>query len=124
MFNMTRLQVALVVTLMYVISLGTPAFARGGGVGGAHENPWNPEHIGGLPVEIRSALTRMCGPSAAEHPFVRYLENSQLIVLHFEHFRCGTRGSLCTAAGCLHQVYARTGAHYRLLKSYYTPEGD
>jgi hypothetical protein len=46
-------------------------------------------------------------------------QNSRLIVLHFEHFRCDDRGSLCTQAGCLHQIYVSTGGRYRLSRSYY-----
>jgi hypothetical protein len=36
----------------------------------------------------------MCGPaSMAKHTFTRCFENSQRIVLHFEHFRCDGRGA-------------------------------
>jgi hypothetical protein len=97
------------------------AFARGG----VHpEDPWNPQHINGLPAEVRNVLARMCGGSRAQHQFAGYFQNSRILVLHFEHFRCGDRGALCTQAGCLHQVYVSTGGRYRLLRSYYAPEGD
>ena len=90
---------------------------------GAHlEDRWNPQHISGLPIDVRNALERMCGASRAEHQFAGY--TSRFLVLHFEHFRCGNRGALCTQAGCLHQVYAPTDGHYRLLRSYYAVEGD
>jgi hypothetical protein len=84
----------------------------------------NPQHISGLPAEVRNALAHMCRDSKSEHQFARYTQNLRSLVLHFEHFRCGDRGALCTQAGCLHQVYVSTGGHYRLLKSYYAPEGD
>jgi hypothetical protein len=44
--------------------------------------------------------------------------------LHFEHFNCETRGSLCNNAGCLHQVYKLTGGHYLLAKSFYGATND
>jgi hypothetical protein len=102
------------------ISHASPAFAGGRPFS---EDRWNPEHINQLPAEVRNAITRMCGESSrAEHYFATYFQNSRLIVLHFEHFRCGGRGALCNQAGCLHQVYVSTGGCYRLLRSYYGPE--
>jgi hypothetical protein len=108
--------------LLATASLAVPAFARGG----LHllDPAWNPQHISGLPAEVRNALAHMCRDSKAEHQFARYTQNLRSLVLHFEHFRCGDRGALCTQAGCLHRVYVSTGGHYRLLKSYYAPEGD
>ena len=108
--------------LLSFISHASPAFSRGGL---SAEDRWNPEHINQLPTEIQNAIGRMCAKSPrAEHYFAIYFENSRLIVLHFEHFRCGDQGALCTQAGCLHQVYVSTGGHYRLMKSYYGPEND
>jgi hypothetical protein len=104
------------------------AQARSGGA--PPEDRWNPQHIGGLPLEIRNAIApyaRVCGGSlAAEHSFVRYFQRgtAKLIGLHFEHLRCNNRAAVCTAAGCLHQVYISTGGRYRLLRSSYVPELD
>jgi hypothetical protein len=110
------------IVLLATITQMLPAFARSGGI---HiEDPWNPQHINGLPPEIRNVLVHMCGGPRAQHQFAGYFQNSRLIVLHFEHFRCGDRGALCTQTGCLHQVYVSTGGRYRLLRSYYAPEGD
>jgi len=93
--------------LLTTISQVAPAFARGGGI--HSEDPWNPQHINGLPAEVRNALARMCGTARAQHQFAGYFQNSRVLVLHFEHFRCGDRRALCTQAGCLHQVYVSTG---------------
>jgi hypothetical protein len=49
--------------------------------------------------------------------------NHETFGLHFEHVKCSNRAAVCTAAGCLHQVYISTGK-YRLLKSSYVPELD
>jgi hypothetical protein len=52
--------------LLATASLALPAFARGG----VHllDPAWNPQHISGLPAEVRNALTHMCRDSKAEHP--------------------------------------------------------
>jgi len=95
------------------------------------EERWNPQHIDGLPSEVRHAIApyaRICaGPLAAEHSFARYLQigTVKLIGLHFENVRCGNRASICKASGCLHQVYiSRGGGAYRLLTSSFVPELD
>jgi hypothetical protein len=94
------------------------------------EDRWNPQHIDGLPAEVRSAIApyaHACGGKlAAEHPFASFFQSgtANLIGLHFEHLRCGNRAAVCTAAGCLHQVYISTGGRYRLLRSSYVPELD
>ena len=108
--------------LLVITSQASPASARGGGL--HSEDRWNSQHIDGLPAEVRNAVARMCAGSRAEHQFAGYFQNSRVLVLHFEHFRCGDRGALCTQAGCLHQVYVSTGGRYRLLRSYYAQEGD
>jgi hypothetical protein len=122
---------SLKIMLTVVLLLGggfISAQARGGRV--SLEDRWNPQHIGGLPVEIRKSIApyaRICGgPLAAEHSFARYFQsgNAKLIGLHFEHLRCGDRAAVCKAAGCLHQVYISTGGPYRLLRSSYVPELD
>jgi hypothetical protein len=99
--------------LLATTSQASPAFARGGGL--HSEDPWNPQHIDGLPAEVRNDLARMCGGSRAQHQFAGYFDNSRVLVLHFEHFRCGDRGAPCTQAGCLHQVYVSRGAQSRYL---------
>ncbi len=108
--------------LLILGSAAAPASARSGLPA---ESPWNEQHIGGLPDEIRGALVRMCGASLkAQHYFALYSQDSRFITLHFEQARCGERGMMCTSAGCLHQVYERSGGRYRLLKSFYAPGND
>jgi hypothetical protein len=110
-----------VVGVLAAISQASLAFSRGAGL--HPEDPWNPQHIEGLPPEVRNALAHMCRTPRAEHQFAGYFQNSRILVLHFEHWSCGDR-PLCTPAGCLHQVYFSTGGRYRLLRSYYAPPGD
>jgi len=99
------------------------AFARGGVIS-ALDPPLNPQHINGLPAEVRSALAHMCRGAQAQHRFAGYSQNLRTLVLHFEYLHCGDRNAFCTKAGCLHQVYVSDGGRYRLLRSYYAPEGD
>ena len=103
--------------LLATVSLASPAFARGGP---PHllDPAWNPQHISSLPAEVRNAVAQMCGNSQAEHQFASYSQNLQIVVLHFEHLRCGNGPKFCTQAGCLHQVYTSTGGHYRLSRTY------
>ena len=117
--KITLISVGLLAT---TISQAPPAFARGG----LHllDPPLNPQHINGLPAEVRDAVAHMCRSAQAEHQFARYSQNLRVLVLHFEHFRCSDGHARCTRAGCLHQIYVSTGGRYRLSKSYYAPEGD
>ena len=99
------------------------ALALGSQVG--HDDPWNPEHINQLPLEVRDAVAQMCGSSPrAAHYFATYLDNSHIIKLHFEHFHCGEGGAFCRGDSCLHQEYISRGGQYRLIKSYYGRGND
>ena len=103
-------------------SVLTPAFAR---ASSSEEKIWDPGNIDALPPEVRSALTRMCGPDlAAQQYFAGYFENSKLLVLDFGRLRCGNRTAICTQGRCLYQVYRKVGDHYRLLRRYYGPDDD
>src|SRR5262249_6593257 len=106
--------------LLATTCLASPVFARGS----LHllDPAWNPEHIRGLPSEVRNALAHTCGNAQAAHQFASYSQGLRVLVLHFEHFRCGDRGARCTQAGCLHQVYTKTDGRYRLLRSYYASD--
>ena len=98
----------------------TPVFARAASF---EDKIWDAENIHGLPTEVRSALTRMCGPDlAARRYFAGYFENSKFLVLHFGRLRCGGQNAICTQGRCLHQVYGKEGVRYHLLKSYYGPD--
>jgi hypothetical protein len=120
--SLTMKRTLIAAALLVTAIQASPAFARAGG--GPREDPWNPQHIDGLPSEVRSAVKRICSNPRAEHRFASYFQNSRILLLHFEHWRCGDRGPLCAQAGCLHQVYISTGGRYQLLRSYYGPAGD
>jgi len=108
--------------LLALICHISPAVARSSP--GTADHPWNPEHVDHLPLEVRSAISHLCGPSfRAAHYFATYSENSRFLNLHFEHSQCQSQ-KVCTQAGCLHQVYALTNGRYRFFKSYYGPGND
>lgn len=100
-----------------------PASARGSQV--AHDDPWNPEHIEHLPLEVRNAVIRMCrDPPHAGHYFATYLDNSHVMKLHFEHLHCDGQAAFCRGDSCLHEEYLSSGGHYRLMRSYYGRNND
>jgi hypothetical protein len=94
------------------------------GMGQPAEDPHNPEHINGLPTEIRSAIMNRCTTPKALHTFASYFDHSKRIVLHFEDLSCDQTGAFCNASGCLHQVWVSEGGHYKLQRSFYGPTGD
>jgi hypothetical protein len=103
-----------------LLSQVTPGFARASSF---EDEVWNAGNIDGLPPEVRSALTRKCGADlAAQTYFAGYYANSKFLVLDFGRLRCGGRNAICTQGRCLHQVYAKEGDRYHLLKSYYGPD--
>jgi hypothetical protein len=101
--------------LLATISLALPAFARGG----VHllDPAWNPQHISGLPAEVRNDLAHRCRDSKAEHQFARYSRNLRILALHFEHFRCGDARAICTQAGCLPVLPTRSRKRGRTVGS-------
>jgi hypothetical protein len=106
-----------------VLSLiSNQSFAKGGSL--RSEDRYNPDHIEVLPPEVRDAVKRQCGTPRALHEFSHYTDNLQTVVLHYEHFHCSTGGTFCGPSGCLHQVYGSSHGHYKLLRSYYAPEGQ
>jgi hypothetical protein len=115
--NSTRCFCALIVLLTC-----SQALAKGGSYHMEHR--YNPQHIDGLPLEVRNSILHRCAEPKALHPFASYFDNSRRIVLHFEHFLCDGDGTYCTSSGCLHQVWVSIGSHYRLVRSYYAPAGD
>jgi hypothetical protein len=48
--------------LLTLICHMSPAVARSSP--GTADHPWNPEHIDQLPLEVRNAISRLCGPAS------------------------------------------------------------
>jgi hypothetical protein len=113
---------------VFLGSLLAAGFAAGlvnarGSSGG--ENPWSAEHVGGLPADIRGAVdarARACGNApAARHYFSTSITVGGRLFrsLHFEDFACGNRVAVCTADGCLHEIYLESSGRYRRVFSTY-----
>jgi hypothetical protein len=122
--QITTIATTLTITTIWLAPL---AMARGAI---SHRDVASPQHIEELPSEIRSALARWqsaCGvPLAARDWFAHYLDDKatgyRLISLHFHELSCINKAALCTAQGCLHQVYISTGGMYRLAFSANVPD--
>ena len=114
---------ALVVSLVSTTAIET-AEARGLG----QEHPFAAHHIEGLPADVRrSVLTheRACGAkAAATHYFAVSIATTtqSFLSLHFEDFFCPNRSALCTAAGCLHEIYAGKDGFFRRVFSVYAED--
>lgn len=111
-----------VAVLLFSLSMVEQAQPRGVM---ATEKPWAPEHVEGLPPDIRRDVeghARACGDRpAAAHYFSVLIEASGLRfwALHFEDFACERRYSVCRPEGCLHEVFADDGRRQRQVFSIY-----
>ena len=86
------------------------------------------EHMRQLPPGVRAAILnaqKICGEETASvrNGFLRYLKETngdEFIALHFDQFNCQNRSALCTATGCLHQIFvARRGvAHHEVWRDH------
>ena len=100
------------------------AGSRGGG-GFPYQDVASVRYVEELPAELRKAVARWqaaCGsPLAARHSFAHYFGNGisryRFIALHFHDLACDRKEVLCTAQGCLHQIYVSGGGGYRLVFS-------
>jgi hypothetical protein len=99
------------------------ALARAGGI--QHDLPFSSERIDRLPSEIQNSVHHLCKlrPTAAQY-FATYLDNARIIKLHFEHFNCEGQQTYRELDRCLREEFVLSGAHYRLLKTYYGQCGD
>lgn len=116
--------------LVRILTVGTvllspilgQTWARGGL---ATEAPWAPEHIEGLPPDIRKDVeghAKACGNRpAAGHYFSLSIEGSGLRfrAQHFDDFACEKRAVVCRPEGCLHEVFVDDGRRQRHVFSVY-----
>ena len=55
--------------------------------------PWDPRHIGVLPVEVRHYITGICkGPPSAQHDFATYSPNEHRWRINLEYLHCNGLG--------------------------------
>lgn len=105
--------------LLCLLRMLEPAFS----FGGVAQDNWKPDHLDRLPPGLRTIVRKwegVCGGSiAAAQQFALYLAipGGELVALHFDDFRCGTRSVLCKSYGCLHEVYYSIKGRYRRVLS-------
>ena len=99
--------------VMVSAAVTSGALAQRGGA--ASENPWSPEHVDGLPFNVRQHVeghARDCGNrAAAAHYFSVSIEASgrRFYSQHFEEFYCSRPSAVCRPEGCLHEVFLDQG---------------
>lgn len=109
------------VVLVATPMIGAQCLAKGGNM--RSDDRYEPQHIDGLPPEVREQVLRLCHAPRALHDFASYSEHLRKVVLHFERLYCSDK-PFCGPSGCLHQTYVSSGGRYRLIGSYYAPEGN
>jgi len=95
------------------------ASSRGSGVG--KDDPWNANHIDGLPAEVRQYIAAICrGPAAAQHDFATYLPQEKRWRINLEYLHCdGLEGSYRQGGQCLDVDFVEVGSHFRLARKQY-----
>jgi hypothetical protein len=98
-----------------------PALPKGSAV--IKDDPWNPHHIEGLPVEVRQYIAAICkGPSRAQHDFATYSPQEKRWRINLEYLQCSgseyRRGNQC-----LDVDFVAVGSHFRLFSKHYADCG-
>jgi hypothetical protein len=95
------------------------ASSRGSAVG--KDDPWNPHHIDGLPVEVRQFIATICkGSAAAQHDFATYLPRDKRWRINLEYLHCeGLEGRYRQGGQCLDVDFVEVGSHFRLARKQY-----
>ena len=113
-----KLSVLAIGLVLQVICFQGTATALGSS--SSHDDPWNPDHVDRLPVDVRNAVLRICGGQGrAAHYFATYLNHARTVRLHYENLRCNGEQSFRRGDSCLHEEFVALGTHYRLAKHYY-----
>jgi hypothetical protein len=88
--------------------------------GGTKDDPWNPDHIEGLPAEIRQYIATVCkGPPAAQHDFATYAPQEKRWRINLEYLRCNGLESHRHGNQCLDVDFVQAGSHFRLARKEY-----
>lgn len=91
------------------------------------DEEWRASHIAALPGEVAREVykwQKFCGALKARSSFVRVTEiaGHRYLALHFEHLSCEDRTAVCSASGCLHQVYEFRHGRFHKVTSLQTSE--
>lgn len=102
------------VAIAGILFASASAWSFGGGSSG------HPDYLAMLPANLQKIVMARCSGSAHPHQyFATYFHNSAELDLHYDRLSCDGPNRFCTAAACLHEIYALHGGGYRLSRSYY-----
>jgi hypothetical protein len=113
-----------VLVLAVITGLASPALAK---APQPSDEEWRAAHIAELPREVSKEVYKWrgpCGVLKARSTFSRITEigGRRYLALHFEQLHCEDRTALCSAAGCLHEVYEFRHGRFQKIKSLRTSE--
>ena len=95
-----------------------PAVSRGSTVN--RDDPWNPQHIDDLPIEVREYIVRIChGPASAQHDFATYSPHEKRWRINLEYLRCNGLGKYRRGNQCLDVDFIEVGSRFRLAGKQY-----
>jgi hypothetical protein len=95
-----------------------PAVSKGSSVN--KDDPWNPHHIEGLPVEVRQYIAGICkGPPRAQHDFATYLPQQKRWRINLEYLDCKGLGEFRRGNQCLDVDFVEMRSGFRLAAKQY-----
>jgi hypothetical protein len=84
------------------------------------DDPWNPEHLNVLPVEVRQYISAICkGPAHAQHDFATFSPRENRWRINLEYLQCKGVGEYRRGNQCLDVDFVATGSRFRLATKQY-----
>jgi hypothetical protein len=109
---------SLLLALCFLLCTELPAVSKGSAVN--RDDPWNPEHIDDLPVEVRQYIVGIChGPASAQHDFATYSPREKRWRINLEYLRCKGLGEYRRGNQCLDVDFIEVGSRFRLAGKQY-----
>jgi hypothetical protein len=100
-----------------------PAVSRSSAANKDH--PWNADHIGTLPVDIRQYIVGICkGPPRAQHDFANYSPRERRWRINLEYLECtGRPAEYRRGNQCLDVDFVAEDSRFRLAGKHYADCG-
>ena len=109
---------SLLLALCLLLCSELPAVSKGSAVN--RDDPWNPQHIDDLPIEVRQYIVGVChGPASAQHDFATYSPYEKRWRINLEYLRCNGLGEFRRGSQCLDVDFIEVGARFRLAGKQY-----
>ena len=109
---------ALSLALCLLLSSEFAALSKGSAV--IKNDPWNPHHIGDLPVEVRQYTAGICkGPPSAQHDFATYAPHEKRWRINLEYLRCNGLGEYRRGNQCLDVDFVAVDSRFQLASKQY-----